>query len=307
MKKGRIHILIGAALFAALLWVIVNMRDQYQTTIVVPLVLEDIPSGKAIQTPVPRRLFLRCSSDGWRLAAMTLKGDVRCVLDVNSLPANQPALTLKDITERLNLPYGIQPITMRPESLFITLDKSAQKKIPVTLDYQLSFKDGYGLVGSPVVTPESVQVEGAETVLKAISTWKTAFTRFENLKASVETDVSLADTSAYTLRFLPAQVRVRVNVQPFAEKPFSGLAVEVLSVPVSREVILIPPKIDVVVRGGIEQLAGLSLRDFRASVDYSVLVSDASGFIDPQVVSPAGVQLVSKRPERLQYIVRKRL
>jgi len=307
MKKGRIHILIGAALFAALLWVIVNMRDQYQATIVVPLVLEDIPSGKAIQTPVPRRLFLRCSSDGWRLAAMTLKGDVRCVLDVNSLPTNQPALTLKDITERLNLPYGIQPITMRPESLFITLDKSAQKKIPVTLDYQLSFKDGYGLVGSPVVTPESVQVEGAETVLKTISTWKTAYTRFENLKASVETDVMLAGTSAYTLRFLPAQVRVRVNVQPFAEKPFSGLAVEVLSVPVSREVILIPPKIDVVVRGGIEQLAGLSLRDFRASVDYSVLVSDASGFIDPQVVSPAGVQLVSKRPERLQYIVRKRL
>jgi len=307
MKKGRIHIVIGAALFAALLWVIVNMRDQYQTTIVVPLVLEDIPAGKAIQTPVPRRLFLRCTSDGWRLAAMTLRGDVRCVLDVNSLPANQPALTLKDITERLNLPYGIQPITMRPESLYVRLDRTAQKKIPVTLDYQLSFKDGYGLVGSPVVTPESVQVEGAETVLKAISTWKTAYTRFENLKASVETDVMLADTSAYTLRFLPAQVRVRVNIQPFAEKPFSGLAVEVLSVPVSREVILIPPKIDVVVRGGIEQLAGLSLRDFRASVDYSVLVSDASGFIDPQVVSPAGVQLVSKRPERLQYIVRKRL
>jgi YbbR domain-containing protein len=307
MKNKRIHIIFGAAMFAGLLWVIVNMRDQYQTTIATPLVVENIPQGKAIQTPIPQYIFLKCRSDGWRLAGLTLGGEVRCVLDIGSLPSSQTVLTLKDVVERLNLPLGIQPITMKPESLFVTLDRFTQKRLPVVLDGQLSFKEGYGLVGSPTVTPETVQIGGAETVLRTISFWRTAHTVFENLKASVETDVSLADTSLYKLRFRPALVRIRVNVQPFAEKPFSGLPVEVLSVPGNREVIVIPPKIDIVVRGGIDQLSALSLRDFRASVDYNDLVNDTSGYMDPLIVPPAGVQLVSKRPERLQYIVRKRL
>jgi len=232
---------------------------------------------------------------------------VRCVLDVGSLPSSQAVLTLKDVMERINIPLGIQPISMRPESVFVTLDRFAQKKVPVVLDNQISFRDGYGLVGSPTVAPDSVQIGGAETVLKAIISWRTAHTSLENLKASVETDVPLADTSSYKLRFWPAQVRLRVNVQPFAEKPFSGLPVEVLSVPGNREVILIPPKIDIVVRGGIEQLSALGLLDFRVSVDYGVVLNDTSGYMDPQIVTPPGVQLVSKRPEKLQYIVRKRL
>jgi YbbR domain-containing protein len=307
MKNKRIHIIFGAALFAALLWVIVNMREQYQTTIAAPLVVEGIPQGKAIQTPIPQYIYLKCRSDGWTLAGLTMGGEARCVVDIGSLPSSQTVITLKDVVERLNLPLGIQPITMKPESIFVALDRFSQKRVPVVLDCQLSFKEGYGLVGSPTVAPETVLIGGAETVLGTISFWRTSHATFENLKASVETDVSLADTSFYKLRFRPALVRVRLNVQPFAEKAFSGLPVEVLSVPSYREIIVIPPKIDIVVRGGIDQLSALSLRDFRASVDYNVLVNDTSGFMDPLIVPPAGVQLVSKRPERLQYIVRKRL
>ncbi len=307
MKNRRIHIIFGATLFAVLLWVIVNMREQYQATIAVPLIIENVPSSKAIQSPVPRYLHLKCESDGWRLAALTLGGEVRCVLDVASLPPAHAVLTLKDVMERVTLPPGIQPISMKPESVYISLDWFAQKKVAVVLDDQLSFKDGYGLVGTPTVSPETVQVGGAETVLKRITSWRTAHTTFDNLKGSVQTDIPLADTSSYKLRFWPAEVRVQINVQPYAEKPFSGLPVEVLSVPNNREVILIPPKIDIVVRGGIDQLSALSLQDFRASVDYSVVVNDTSGYMEPQVVPPPGIQLVSKRPERLQYIVRKRL
>ena len=307
MKNRRVHIVLGATLFATLLWVIVNMRDQYQATITVPLVVENLPQGKAIQTPVPRSLYLKCTSDGWRLAALMMGGQVGCVLDVGSLMSRQIVLTMKDVVDRIPVPLGIQPVSMKPESVFVTLDSFGQKKVPVLLDGQISFREGYGLVGSPVVSPETVQIGGAETVVKAISFWRTEHTRFENLKASVEAEIPLADTSSYKLQFWPPQVRVLVNVQPYAEKPFAGLPVEILSVPSAREVILIPPKIDIVVRGGIDKLSALSLRDFRASVDYRDLLNDTSGFMDPQIVPPPGVQMVSRRPERLQYIVRKRL
>jgi len=47
--------------------------------------------------------------------------------------------------------------------------------------------------------------------------------------------------------------------------------------------------------------------DFQVSVPYAAILADTTGYVDPVVAAPPGVQVVTKRPEKLQYIVRKRL
>ena len=195
---------------------------------------------------------------------------------------------------------------MRPESVFIAMDRSTQKLVPVLFDHELSFRDGYGEVGVPVVTPESVRIEGAEEVLQSISAWSTERKVFKDVRGPIETEVALADTS-YVLEFRPSRVHVHVDVQAFAEKAFASVPVEVVSVPPGREIILIPPKVEIIVRGGVDQLSALSLRDFRVAVDYNVMISDSGGFVDPVISPPPGIQVVSRRPERLQFVVRRRL
>jgi YbbR domain-containing protein len=307
MKKRRAHIIIATALFAVIVWVSVNLREQFQTTVSAPLLIENLPAGRSIQTPLPKSLQLKFRGSGWRLATLLLRTEVQCVLDLNAVPQNQHVITLRNISERLNVPVDIQPFDMKPESLFVEMDTYREKLVPVVLDTALSFRDGYGQVGSATVVPESVTVGGAEGVLRNIRSWRTARHRFDGLKSSVTAEVPLADTGSYLLAFSPPNVRVHITVQPFAEKPFPGVPVEVLSAPPGRDVILIPPKIEVVVRGGIEELTGLALRDFRATVDYRHLVNDSSGFTDVEIVAPGGVQIVSRKPEKLQYVLRRRL
>jgi hypothetical protein len=70
---------------------------------------------------------------------------------------------------------------------------------------------------------------------------------------------------------------------------------------------LIPPRIEVVVRGGIDQLTIIEQMDFRAHIDFRAILADTSGSMEPQITSPEGVQVVARRPERIQYIVRTRL
>jgi len=306
MKKKRFHILVGASLCAILLWAIVTMREEYQTVVERPFIVENMPPGMAISTPVPRSVQLKCRGDGWRLAALMLGRSSRFTLDLSSLPQHTGVITLKDVADRISIPMGVEVISMRPESVFIAMDKSTQKLVPVLFDHQLSFRDGYGEVGVPVVTPESVRIEGAEEVLQSITAWNTERKVFENVRAPIEAEVALADTS-YVLEFRPSRVRVRIDVQAFAEKAFVGVPVEVLSVPPGREIILIPPKIEVIVRGGVDQLSALSLRDFNVAVDYNVMISDSSGFVDPVISPPPGIQVLSRRPERLQFVVRRRL
>ena len=307
MKKRRLHIILGSTLFGILLWLSINMTYDYQTIVIAPLIIKNLPQGMAIRTPIPRTLQLKLRGNGWRLASQLTGRDLDCVLDLADLAPKQHAIILTDIAERIDLPIGVQAIDMKPESLFVSLERYTEKRVPVVIEPSISFRDGYGQVGSVVIQPESVTIGGAESVLRDLSAWAAGRGAFSNLRASIDTDIDITDTSTQILSLSPTAVHVTVNVQPLAEKIFAGLSVEVRGEQPNREVILIPPKIELVVRGGIEQLSSLTKNDFRATVDYNTILADTTGYTEVEVIPPSGVQVVARRPDRLQYIVRTRL
>jgi hypothetical protein len=110
---------------------------------------------------------------------------------------------------------------------------------------------------------------------------------------------------SYGITPFPAAVAVQIDVQPIAEKSFKGIPVEVNQVPGNRVVVLIPPKIDIIVRGGIEQVAAVEQKDFSSYIDYKSILLDTTGSITPVVTTPKDIKIVRQDPERLQYVVRK--
>ncbi len=318
MNRKNLHIMLGALLFGIVMWLSVTLREQYQATVNVPLEIENVPQGWAVKTAVPREIALRLRGDGWRLALLLLGRDLKLRFPLSSIPSGlrfsdagesgkTRVITIDDVADRLTLRGNLRLIDIKPDSIYVALDRYAEKKVPVVLDCAASFHDGYGQVGSPVVSPDSVLVGGAVSVLKEIDRWHTTSTTFDDVRAPVDEDIPLAQGTTYELSFSTSAVHVRINVQPFAEKLFSALPVTVTGAPEDREVIFIPPRIDIVARAGIRQLAILNDQDFLVSVSYAAILADSTGTIEYTADPPRGVQVVSKRPERLQYIVRKRL
>jgi YbbR domain-containing protein len=307
MKKRRIHIVISTILIGAFLWLSTNLNEQYQITVAAPLTIEEVPAEMAVRTPVPRVVQLKFRGDGWRLAGLLLRPDIRLRVPLYSLPPGNQIITINDVLERVSLSPGVQLVGMNPDTVALLLDHRALKRVPVIPEIAVTFREGYGQVGNVMLSPESVTVSGAAALLDSIDRWPATVTRFDDVKAPVEEDVPLAESPDFLLEFSPPTVRVRINVQQFAEKVFSGLAVELHSLPSNRDVIFIPPKIEIVARGGIRQLAGILPVDFQVSVEYDRIVADTTGTIEPDINTPQGVQVVVRRPERVQYIVRKRL
>ena len=307
MEKKRFPIIIATTLFAILLWVSVNMSYEYQIVVSVPLTVENLPPDKAIATPFPKSLQLKLRGNGWRSAALMLAAEPRCIIDMASLGLNKRPLGLNDIVDRITIPLGIQPVDMKPDSVRFDFDNYIQKRVPVHLNIVTAFRPGYGQVGETAVIPDRITIGGAESLLASIKGWPTARTVFSDVRSPIDTDILLADSASHYLKLFPQKVRIRINVQQFAEKTIVGLTVETNAVPQNKEVILIPPKIDIVVRGGVEQLATLDNENFSASINYSEIVDDSTGYTDPIIVSPQGVQLVAKKPERMQFIIRTRL
>ena len=307
MKPRRLHIVFTTALLGVFLWLSVNLREQYQISLDAPLTIDGIPEGMAIRTPVPATLQLRFRGDGWRLATLLIGSVPHLHVPLSSLAPDNPTISINDVLDHIALARGVQLIDINPDTVSVMLDRKGNKTVAVIPDVTVSFRDGYGQVGPVIVSPESITVSGATTVLGQITAWHTAAVRFDDLKNPLEEDVRIAESADHPLEFSPASVKIRVNIQPFAERVFSGLPVEIRALPPNRDIIFIPPKVEIVARGGIRQLASVLPVDFQVSVDYASILKDTTGYIDPTVTPPSGMQVVAQRPERLQYIVRKRL
>jgi hypothetical protein len=306
MKIRNIHIVFVSALFGIIAWASVTLREQYLITIDAPFVLENIPDGLAVKSPLPASLQLKLRGSGWHLAAITLGRNPRVAVSALALPPGNRAMGAADILERLSFGPGVQLVDVKPDSIRVEFDRLARKRVPIVLDDVLGLREGYGQVGQIVLSPDSVTIAGAETIIRGIDSWKTSREIFENVKAPIDADVPLAPSGPHRLTFSDPRVHVMINVEPYAEKTFTGIAVEVREVPSNREVILIPPKMELVVRAGIKQLSSLSPGDFHIITFYDWIAADTTGSVDTDIIAPAGAQVVSKKPERLQYIVRKR-
>jgi hypothetical protein len=307
MENKRYHIVIAAILFAILTWVSANMRYDYTIVRMIPVILENGREGQTLKYPVPKNMTVRFHGNGWMLAALWFSPDMKYYIDLSSLSRDPYVVTAEDVLEHIQLPVSVQVLDVNPDTLVLALDDYREKRVPINPRVLLAFHDGYGQVGPMTIVPESVLIGGTPQTIARVSEWPTAYRKLEELRAPVDLLLPLEEPETYAVRLVQPATRLAVNVQPFAEKVFPGIPVIIVGAPANREVIFIPPRIDVIARGGIDQLAKLTPESFQASVDFQSLVGDSANSIIPALHGPAAVRIVSRRPERFQYIIRSRL
>ena len=307
MSFKGMPIVILSVVFGVLVWISVAISDEYQVTVQAPLKIVQIPEGKAIKSPVPPTLSLKLHGKGWQMATTLWTSNLSLSFPVQMFVNGKKAITFSDVADKLSSEIGVQLVDMTPESVYVQLDREVRKTVPINLDLQVVFRDGYGQVGTTDMTPDSVTLAGAEELLKGVYSWSTVHGDFNDVRSPLEADLRLESPSPYVIQLSASRVHVSMDVEPFAEKTVSGLLVVTKSVAPNRELILIPPKIDVVVRGGIRQLSSITSGDFHVSVDYRNVVADSSGIVDADIDAPPGVQVVARKPEHLQYVVRRPL
>ena len=307
MRSRRFHIIIGSVLFATLMWISINLSEEYQVSMEIPLVVANLPERKALSKPVPKSVNVKVKGTGWRLASMLFSGKPSFVLNTSEFGESPTVITKSNLLDNIYLTSGVKPVDINVDTLVLDYAKYSERRVKVIPNISLECAEGYGVVGELQVSPESVTIAGAENVVRSLDTWRTEHHAFANLHESFSSVVNLEGSHSYSVDVLQKNVRISINVQPLAEKTFSGIAVEAVMVPPNKDIIFIPPKIDLIVRGGIDRLAALSENDFHVTVHYESLLADTTAYIQPKVEFPSGVRILIKRPERVQYVIRKRL
>lgn len=303
---ARVSLVALSLFFALIMWGFVTLRFEYLETFSIPLAIQNIRPGFAIQSPLPQTVLLRVHGSGWRIAMMKIAKPPECTIDLSSVNREITVSLQKILLKAVALPSDIEVVDIYPELLTITLDVAAQKKIPVQPSCDVHFREGYIQVGKIDIQPDSITIAGARSVLDTIMGWATKKIVLSDLHMPLRQQVALSDTLEVPLTLSQSTVMVSFNVQPFAEKTLPRIPIDVAAVPFNRQVILFPPSIDVVVRGGISQLASVQADEISASIHYHSILLDTSGSIRPEISVPAGLALVTSKPDRVEYVIRKK-
>jgi hypothetical protein len=307
MEPKRYYIIIASLIFALLAWFSVNLREEYTIVKVLPVTIENLKAGTALKYPVPKNVAVRFRGKGLALAGLYLVPQVQYYINVSSVSHEDFYLTKANLLEHVTLPAALQSIDVNPDTIILALDEFYEKKVSVAPRIILSYREGYGQVGPIRLSPDSIFISGSRTALATINSWPTAYKKFDDIRSPIDYMLPLEESEYYSVELTRRSARLQIDAQPFAEKTFTGIPVHVTGVPLSREVVFIPPKMDIIVRGGIEQLAKLRESDFQLSMNYELLPQDSVAFVTPILTSPPDIKVVNKKPEQFQFIIRKKL
>jgi YbbR domain-containing protein len=306
MKK-KYHIVVASVLFAIIMWITINLGYEYTVTRQVPVVLKNLKQGMALTYPVPKSMTVRFRGHGWQLAMLYLTPDVQYHIDLSTITKEGFLITETDLPEHVKLPVAVTALDVKPETLLLALEPYKEKRVPVVPQLSLSYKEGFGPVGTVQIRPESITIAGAGSIIEPIESWHTVYLRYDDRRTPIDREVAIDDPESYSVEFRPRTVQVRLDIQPFAEKTITGIPIGTSSVPANREIMFVPPKLDLTIRGGIDQLAKLSAADFEATVDFNQLLADSATTVVPALRSPEGIRVLRRTPEVFQFYIRKRL
>lgn len=302
MKKN-LHIIIISTIFSVVIWVSISLSNEYFTTIRLPINIINVPSGYGVASQLPEHINIRVKGRGWKLFGLNFSGEEEYLVSVEK---NTGKFTIKlsnSISENTWLGSDIQLIDFSPSTIELLIEKHITTKVKVMPSFEYEFKTGYGLASPVKIVPDSVLITGAESLVKNLKSVLTSHILFKGLEEKTSEYIPLTIERQLKSNF--TNVRVDLDVQRIVDKEFYSVEINVLGLPPDRDVVLLPDKVDISLRGGIDYLSKLNNDDINLFVNYSEILSDTIGSIAPLFTIPNQTELLYLKPNRIRYIIKK--
>ncbi len=302
MRKN-LHIILASFIFSILLWGSISLSNDYYATVSIPVKLVNFPVGYTSGSKIPRDISVKLKGEGWKLVSVNLGAKPEYNVSVKPDSGKQMVNLYNYLVENQWLSSDIEVIDISPDTLSFVVEKVISKKVKIVPNLDLSFKIGYGNATEAKIFPDSTMVFGPATKIKELKEIKTEKIKFTSLDEKKDISVSLMPATG--ISYADNNIQVHLNVQKIVEKDFSDLLVEVFDVPRDRNVVLLPNKVTVGIRGGIDILGRLDKEKLEAYLNYRDVVLDTLGSVKPIIKQPVNTTLLYVKPERLRYVIKK--
>ena len=302
----KYHILFVSFILSALLWLSLNMDQSYEVRRTVPVKI-NVEKPYAVSNIIPLNLDVKIKAKGWSLLRLYTSLNPEFNYDINNFKnENYIIPVMQSLNENSGFGPGFSVTYVKPETLDVHLGKYEEKYVKILPYVEVKCRDGYQIVGNPVLDPDSIKIGGASALLGKIQFVYTKLTRYDGVNANISDVVKVSDSLSNIISFSREDVNLTIKIELTADKEFKNVEMKVSNTPSDRDVLLIPQNIDVQLKGGVKQLSELDNGKIFANIDYNTIFNDTTGSVSPYFTLPEGLKVISFKPEKIQYVIKKK-
>jgi YbbR domain-containing protein len=286
-------------LVSSLLWFTFTMRETHTKIFEMRTVVVNMAEDEALQQLPPETVRVQVTGDGWSLMRLNLR--------TPTIPVNAAQSEIQVSDAIPDLPMNLQVLSVSPPVFNLWKELRLTRTVPVRLEAEIETPITHDLIEPAEIVPDSVEVTGASTIVRALEYWPTAQRSFRDVRDTLEVRVPLSDTLGGLVATNVEAVTVRAISKEFTEG-MREIEVQVQGQPSTQTLVSLEPStIRVKYRVMLSQyLEAQNAMDFYATVSYDEIRQDTTGQIEPDLSLPSEIVLrdVEIMPRRLGYYER---
>ena len=283
---------------ATILWLLLSLDEPEQARFNLETTVVNMPMGQGFVDTPPRNVMADVSGDVLTLMRLKFR---QPILEID---ASQEAMDLED---GVIWPPGVTAVDIGLPPIILTKEPRAFRTVPVRSRVQIRPAARYFLFDEPTLTPDSVTIEGAESIIGKINFWPTEVIPELGVKDTVSMVVELADSLSGLVSLSADRVTLEAETHYFTEGE-RVIRVSVTGIPNAMEVVdLDPHEVTIRYYVPLEDFHSVSeSSDFLATVPYEAIRQDTTGMVMPLVSLPEDMIIhhVQTKPNLIQYFVK---
>lgn len=250
-------------------WVFTKLSGSYTTTVPIAVEFINIPNDKYVKEEAIQ-LKVEVETSGFRVLQQLLATPKMTIDLAKSLQKKGDNYTIetstlnRKIKDKIGIFSKIKNIS--PEQLEIAVVSYEEKKLPVLLDTTIVFREGYDLLSSMRISPDSIKVFGPKTTLDTLTAIRTEKLKLEDVYEDFSQQLAVRKTPN-NLKYDLDVVTVYGDVDEFVYKELS-IPVEIINMPKNAEITIFPKEITVSFKSPISMYNKISSQDFEVIADF---------------------------------------
>jgi YbbR domain-containing protein len=202
------HLKIVSLILATMLWMAVANQASSEVGLEVPLEYRNIPPQLEITGDMTNTVQVRLRGSSNLIKDVTAK-DVSTTIDLSKMGRGEKIVPLSP--QNVQAPFGAEVIRVNPSSVRFNLERTVTKTIRVSPTIVGQPPDGYE-IAKVLVSPATVDIEGPESRVIALSFIATVGIRLDRRQSTIEQTVDLDVPDPQIRLPHPSPVNVKIEI-----------------------------------------------------------------------------------------------
>ncbi|MBD79479.1 MAG: hypothetical protein CL840_11220 [Crocinitomicaceae bacterium] len=312
VKPGKdFSVFLVCLLIAFLFWLLNAFTKAYSTVIEIPIEYVNIPNDKILSKALPDKTSAEISGTGFRLLSVSFL-DTPEPIEIDFHQGNKQAGFKKVVSsfgpEALRaqvldeIPSELSLGSLSIDSLKVVVEDKSEREVYVASEIDFKVEYPFFLNGEVSITPSSVTILGANSVVQGIDSIRTQELELGNVQKRITKDIELQFPMGVESEM--KKVSISIPVDEFTEGVLE-VPITINNLPVDQELILLPSAITVTYLVGLSEYDKVNAGSFEFSVDASSIVKGKTTLIVKQNKVPSFVEVQDFSPHKLEFILKK--